>query len=208
MRTREAGSGRGRGRPRSEQARQAILEAAGQLLSETGYGRLTMEGIARRAGVSKQTIYRWWPTRSAVVQEALTEGAAALAPAPDLGSLEADLRALVGATARGMGGAYADMLTGLMAEAQLDDDFAERFRAGFLAQRRAVLREVIERAGARGEIAAHTDIDLLTDLVFGTLWYRLLARHAPVDGQLADRLTDLVLRLCRTHANPKPDDPS
>jgi AcrR family transcriptional regulator len=153
-----------------------------------------MEGIARVAGVSKQTIYRWWPSKAAVVLEALNEGAEVLAPAPDTGSLESDLRPFVRQSVAGAS-RNARMLAALMAEAQLGEEFADSFRSGFLARRRKVLREVLERARARGEVAASADIDFLVDVVFGTLWYRILGQHGTLNRRFADRLSDAVLRL-------------
>src|SRR3712207_5148615 len=130
------------GRPRSEETRRAILAASVAAVDDEGYGRLTMEGLARRAGVSKQTIYRWWPTKGAVVLEALIEGAREAAPARDSGSFEADLRRLVRDTVSAVSSS-AGLLSALMAEAQLDDRFGKEFRQGFLAGRRAVLREIL-----------------------------------------------------------------
>src|SRR5437764_10050904 len=117
-------STRAPGRPRSEEARRAILDGAVDLVEDLGYGQVTMEAIARRAGVSKQTVYRWWPTKAALVLEALNEGAAAIAPFPDTGSFEGDVRAFV---RRSVAGARANshLLAGLMAEAQLDPTFAD-----------------------------------------------------------------------------------
>src|SRR5436305_12562918 len=88
-------STRSPGRPRSESVRQSVLAAAVQLVENDGYGLLTIEGIARRAGASKQTIYRWWPSKAEIVLEALNEGAQSFAPADFIGSLEPDLRTFV-----------------------------------------------------------------------------------------------------------------
>lgn len=183
------------GRPRSELARQAILRSAVALVEENGYAALTMEGIARRAAVSKQTIYRWWPGKGAVVLEALTEAASALAPMPSGGSLETDLRRLLRETVAAAGSPNSRVLAALMAEAQLNDEFARAFRDGFLAQRRTVLRVTFERARRRGEAGDRVDLDLLVDLVFGALWYRILAGHAPLDRRFADRLCEAALEL-------------
>jgi AcrR family transcriptional regulator len=184
------------GRPRSESARQAILAATAELIEQDGYGHVTMEAISRRAGVSKQTIYRWWPTKAAIILEALNEAATAIAPVPDTGSLDTDLRLFLRRTVAGAAGANTRLLAALMAEAQRDDAFAESFRTGFLALRRQVLREVLERARSRGELATSADLDFLVELVFGTLWYRILVRHQPLNRRFADQLADAVLALC------------
>lgn len=185
----------GPGRPRSEAARRAVLLAALEIVEESGYPALTMEGIARRAGVSKQTIYRWWPSKAAVVLDALNEGAAELAPAPDGGDLAKDLRAFLRRSVLGARGRTARLLVALMAEAQLDQAFAHSFQGGFLAGRRAVMVEFLERARARGEIGSDIDLELVAQLFFGALWYRLLAASGPLNHGFADQMTDALLEL-------------
>ena len=182
------------GRPRSESARRAILGATTELIERDGYGRVTMESIARRAGVSKQTIYRWWPTKAAILLEALNEGAAAISPVRDTGSFETDLRTFLRSTVAGAA-RNARLLAALMAEAQFDEDLAEAFRTGFLARRRQVLGELLERGRNSGELAATADTDVLVELVFATLWYRILAQNRPLNRAFADRLTRSVLTL-------------
>jgi AcrR family transcriptional regulator len=184
-------------RPRSEKARQAVLGATKELLDEQGFGALTMEGIARRAGVGKQTVYRWWPSTAEVVLEMGNELAAAVVADPDHGSLEADLRAFVRRSVAGLRGRNARIASGVMAEAQLDETFGERLRTGFLARRREALRRVLERGRDRAEVDPDVDLDLLVDLMFGALWYRVLAQHAPLSRRFADQLTDALLALCR-----------
>jgi AcrR family transcriptional regulator len=185
----------GPGRPRSEAARSAILRAALEIVEESGYPALTMEGIARRAAVSKQTVYRWWPSKAAIMLEALNEGAAKLAPLPDAGDLAADLRAFLRRSVLGARGRTARLLVALMAEAQLDQEFARTFQSGFLAQRRAVMVELLARARARREIGAEVDLELIAELFFGALWYRLLAASGPVNRAFADAMTDALLEL-------------
>lgn len=185
----------GPGRPRSEAARRAVLGAAVELVEEAGYSALTMEGIARRAGVSKQTVYRWWSSKAAIVLEALNEGAAAIAPLPDAGTLAEELGAFVRRSVLGARGRTARLLVALMAEAQLDQAFAPSFRTGFLAQRRAVMVKLLARARARGEIGADLDLEFIVELFFGALWYRLLAASGPVDEGFADEMTGALLGL-------------
>jgi AcrR family transcriptional regulator len=185
----------GPGRPRSEAARSAVLRAALEIVEESGYPALTIEGIARRAAVSKQTVYRWWPSKATIVLEALNEGAAKLAPLPDAGELAEDLRAFLRRSVLGARGRTARLLVALMAEAQLDQAFARSFQSGFLAQRRAVMVELLTRARARGEIGADVDLELIAELFFGALWYRLLAASGPVNRGFADAMTEALLEL-------------
>ncbi len=186
-------TGRRPGRPRSETARQAILKAAHEELLIRGPGELTIEGIAARAGVGKQTIYRWWSSKADVVLDAMLDRASADIPIPDEGSLGADLRAFLTSTFR-MREEQGPVLVGLMAQSVLDPAFGQAFRERFLAGRRATLRGLFERAAERGEIPSEVDVTLLVDMVYGVLWYRLLVEHAPLDDGTARDLAALVTR--------------
>ncbi|MFI0452655.1 TetR/AcrR family transcriptional regulator [Actinomadura sp. 6N118] len=183
---------RGPGRPRSQTARRAILTAALTELEDQGYAALTMQGIAARAGVGKQTIYRWWPSKADVVLEALVDLAETRISVPDEGSLPADLMAFLDATFRQQG--QRPILIGLMAQALLDPAFAAAFRDRFLFTRRAALRQIVDRASVRGEISPDIDPELVIDIVYGVLWYRLMLDHAPLDKTAARQLTALLLR--------------
>ncbi len=182
------------GRPRSEEAREAVLGAASALLAECGGEGLAIEAIARRAGVGRPTIYRWWPTAADVALEAVLRQAGEAIPVerfPDFReTLGRFLRRSMAAIGKG-GGAS---LRYLMAQAQKDEGFRERFREGFVAKRRAVLRSLFETAASEGRIGAGFDADLGVDMVFGAMWYRLLTGHAPLDETFADELTDVILR--------------
>ena len=155
-----------------------------------------MEALARGAGVSRQTVYRWWSSPAEIVLEALTEGADEIAPRPETGALESDLRLLVRQTVAGAN-RNARMLAAVMAEAQRDAGFAELFRTKFLARRRELARQILEEGRGRGEVADGVDLDFLAELIFGLLWYRILSRHAPLNRRFADQLTTTVLELAR-----------
>src|SRR5919201_1239571 len=172
---------RRRGRPRSEPARRAILDAALAELEDRGYAALTVEGIAARAGVGKQTIYRWWASKADVVLDAMLDLAETRIAVPDEGSLEADLSAFLVATFRERG--QRPVLVGLMAQALLDPAFAAAFRDRFLFGRRDALRGILRRAVQRGEIDSAVDLELVIDVVYGVLWYRLLLDHAPLSAE-------------------------
>ena len=183
------------GRPRSEETRRAILTAAIDELTERGYSQLSVEGIAARAGAGKQTIYRWWSSKADVVLDALLDAAASAIAVPDQGSLDADHNAFLADTFRQRG--QRPVLVGLMAEALLDPAFATQFRDCFLFGRRDALRTVLVRAAARGEIAPDVAPEMLLDIVFGVLWYRLLLDHAPLDAAAGRQLATLVVRAAR-----------
>jgi AcrR family transcriptional regulator len=166
---------------RSEKSRRAIYDAALALVGEVGYPRTTIEGIAARAGVGKQTIYRWWSSKAELVMEAYGQLVAERMPAPDSDRLAEDLTTFVTALYRvAEHPARVRALRGLMAEAQLDPVFAEAFR-GWVQSRRDVLATLFTRAVDRGEVPADLDVNHAVDLVFGPFWYRLLVEHLPVD---------------------------
>jgi AcrR family transcriptional regulator len=180
-----------RGRPRSDESRQAILEAAFELVLEVSYANTTIEGIAARAGTGKQTIYRWWRGKADVVLEALTANAAKQVPSPNTGSLRGDLLRFITATfAAGRKPGTLPVLRALMAQAQLDPAFAVAFRERFLRSRREALAEVIRHHP--DDIRVPEEVAL--DVVFGVLWYRILATHAPLNSELAAELTTLLTR--------------
>ncbi|MEV4003650.1 TetR/AcrR family transcriptional regulator [Actinomadura sp. NPDC049753] len=176
------------GRRRNEAARRAILDVAVELLGGTGDTPVTIDTIAAAAGVGKQTIYRWWPSKGAVLLEAVAERAGEDIPVPDTGSLHGDLRAFLRATFRAVGHERTvSVLRHAMAEAQRDPHARDHMRA-FIAGRRAVLRGLLERARDRGEVSTATDLDLVVDQAYGVLWYRILVGHAPLSETEADAL--------------------
>jgi AcrR family transcriptional regulator len=179
---------------RNESVRQAILEAALRLLSRPGGTPFTMEAIAAQAGVGKQTIYRWWPSKGAVLLEALAEAAPGDGPAPDTGSLRGDLHALFIETFRyARDPSVGRTLRVAMAEAQHDARAAELLRR-FIERRRSALRAVLERGRNRGEASRALDLDIVIDEAFGLLWYRLLVGHAPLTRIAATALGDALVR--------------
>ncbi|HEX6536816.1 MAG TPA: TetR/AcrR family transcriptional regulator [Gemmatimonadaceae bacterium] len=180
------------GRPRSEPARRAILGAALALLAEHGYRALTMERIAATAGVGKQTVYRWWPSKAAVVLTALGDHAEERIPLPDTGDGRADVTRFIRDTLAAWRGPAGPIVRALMAEAQLDPAFARLFREQLIDRRRAGFRALLVRARARGEIGPHADLELLMDLAYGAMWYRLLLDRAPLSAATAAAIARAV----------------
>lgn len=182
------------GRRRNQAARRAILDAALRLLADADGAPVTVETIAREAGVGKQTLYRWWPSKGAVLLDALTDRAEQDVPAPDTGSLRDDLRAVVAATFEGASTPpTAPALRTLAREAARDPHLAVLMRE-FTGARRAALREVLERGRERGELPKGRDLDLMVDQVYGVFWYRFLLGHAPLDERTATDLADSLVR--------------
>jgi AcrR family transcriptional regulator len=188
------------GRKRSEESRLAILSAAFELIGEVGYGGLTIEGIAARSGAGKQTVYRWWPSKADVLLDALATKADLHIPVPDEGSYAADLRLFLTASfALGRKRPVADALRALMAHAQIDAGFGQRFRASFLQRRRDALGTILDRARVRGDLPPGLAPGTVADIVFGVIWYRLLATGQPLDNRLVD---ELVATLTTPHPAP------
>src|ERR1700761_346379 len=155
-----------RGRPRSARAHEATLKAAAGLLLEQGLAAVSMDAIAARAGVSKATIYRWWPTKESLALDALFHDWAGDAPVDDTGSLRGDLLKLLRPWARlATARPYARVIGALLTQAQTDPEFALEYRARFVKPRRDQGRAIFQRAIERGEIPADTKIEVALDLL-------------------------------------------
>jgi AcrR family transcriptional regulator len=184
-----------RGRPRSERARKAILEAAAELLLARGLSAVSMDAVAERAGVSKATIYRWWPTKETLALDALyTEWAAARSQTRDTGSLRGDLLSMLRPWARLAGSRpYGRVVAALLTEAQTDPVFGAEYRQRFLEPRREQVREIFRWAIERGEIPAGTKVEVALDLLYGSVYHRLLHGHAPLNDRFVRDVVDTVL---------------
>jgi AcrR family transcriptional regulator len=184
-----------RGRPRSETRKQAILQAAFELLGERGLAATSMDAVAERAGVSKATIYRWWDSKELLALDALYAAwdTAGLVTR-QTGTLRAEMLALVRPWVRLVAtGPSARILTALLAEAQNDPEFGQAYRAHFIEPRRDQARAVFSRAIARGEIPAAIDVEVAIDLLWGPLYHRLFHGHAPLNERFARRSVDTAL---------------
>lgn len=168
------------GNRRDPNAHAAILAAAAAILAERGPAGFAIEAVARRAGVGKPTIYRWWPNRTALLLEVIEQEKMPSLQAIAGRDLAEDLTAIILAVWRfwrdsPSGRAY----RGLLAEAQGSETAQAELRA-WLATRRGHIEAALDRARARGEVPAHVDAGLLADLFYGFNWYRLLT------GQIGD----------------------
>jgi AcrR family transcriptional regulator len=181
------------GRPRSERARQAILHAASDLLTRDGFAAVSVEAIAAQAGVSKATIYRWWPNKAAIVTESFLELTAPQIDFVATGSVRTDLRLQMRRLTELLASPSGQVIAALLAEAQHDPAVGEAFRSRWMLVRRRETRAVLERGVANGELRADLDLDVVMDALYGPIYFRLLAQHLPLDNTFADQLAAHVL---------------
>ncbi|MEQ8832802.1 MAG: TetR/AcrR family transcriptional regulator [Alphaproteobacteria bacterium] len=183
-----------RGRPRDAATHQSILDAANQILSDAGYRGFSIEGVAAKAGVSKTSIYRRWPSKGALLLDLYMAGmdGAALADLQHLPIRDAFQRYLSLSVKRLENPFWTNTIQSLVAEAQADPEMADLFRAKVIVPRRESGRILLQRGIDEGQIDSSIDIDIVLDAVFGALWYRLLLGHMPIDQRFANALTDQV----------------
>ena len=183
---------------RSETSRRAILDASMELVGEVGYTKLTIEAIAARAGVGKQTIYRWWPSKAAVLMDAflsVTQDEKYEQGIPDTGDLEADLKDVLRATVDEFtDSAFEAPYRALAVASAADADVAEQFTAKLAEPGRRVYAERLRSAREAGQLAADVDLDLAVELLLGPFQQRWLTRTAPLTYAFADALVENVLR--------------
>lgn len=182
-----------RGRPRDPRTRAAILAAARTLLDRGGLTAVTIEAIALKAGVSRPTIYRYWPNAPAVAMAAFLEMAAAPAATKASRSPLAALRVQLHTVADAFAAPTGRSIAAMVAAAQSETELAKAFRNEFIARNRDAARLLVERASRDGLIDDLADIDVSLDLIFGALFYRLLMGHAPITRDFVDRLLDIVI---------------
>jgi AcrR family transcriptional regulator len=183
------------GRPRGEAAAShaAIMEAVFQLLQERSVRDLTMEAVARRAGVGKPTLYKWWPSKAALVFAMFHER---LTSAPDLApdaSAEAALRTRVRHLIAALNGSFGKVMADLIAEGQSDAGLLKDLFEQHVRERRDATIAEIERGKVSGEFPARLDAVLAVDAMVGAIYYRHLLRFAPLTEEYGERLVDQMI---------------
>jgi AcrR family transcriptional regulator len=188
-------SSESKGRPRDEEARNAILRASLGLVKEFGYRSLTIEKIARRAGTGKTTIYRWWPSKAAVVAEAFLFYISAQIEYPSISAMSAceSIRRQMQALAGAFQGPHGDLLRALIAEAQFDSELSHAWVEIWVGPRRALAIEILKAGIASGELRGDLDLNVAIDALYGGLYYRFLIPYAPLSPRYARALADTVL---------------
>ena len=181
---------------RNEHSRQAILAAAIALIGERGYEQVSIEAIAQRGGVGKQTIYRWWPSKGAVILEALARRVEEITPLPfpDSSNVVEDLRfQMLGLVQILNSPEFRAAYQAVVAAAQSDPDLSRANLDALIEPGSAAVRQLLARAQDRGELRADADMEALIDMLYGAIFYRLLLHTRPLEPEQVDTALDIAL---------------
>lgn len=171
-----------------------ILDATRELLVAYGVQGLTVEGVAARAGVAKTTIYRRYRSKYELALAVLLHMVNEVVAVPDLSDARAELTAFVAGAVRVLGSTLMGrVMQGLVSDLATDPELAAAFRERIVGARLAEVRRLVDRGIERGDIRPGVDYELVHDLLFGPVYYRLLLSGAPLDAELADRIVGAVL---------------
>ncbi|MEV4561677.1 TetR/AcrR family transcriptional regulator [Kitasatospora sp. NPDC049285] len=185
---------RGRGRRPADEVRADALAAAGALLLEQGMGGFTFEAVAERAGVSKTTLHKWWPSKGALALDGYFQAVATPLAFPDTGDIEADLTTQLRSFARLLTTTPAGpTMAGLIGQAQTDPDLAAALRERYTGPRRRLAVEAVRRAQDRGQLRPDLDPESLVDQLWGACYHRLLLPDLPVTEAFATTLVRNLL---------------
>jgi AcrR family transcriptional regulator len=191
------------GRPRSEEARVAILRSALKLLGERGFSELTIEAVAAQAHVGKATVYRWWPNKAALIADAFASSTTRKLHFPDTGSVRADMSQQMRQVIKIFRSRRGRILAAILAAGQSDADLITAFRERFMRPRRQEAYATLRRGILRGELRKGIDLDLLLDSLYGPIYMRFLIRHDELTPDFVDRLCELVLGGARPLRRPR-----
>jgi AcrR family transcriptional regulator len=182
------------GRPRSTSAsaHEAILTAVQELLQEKSVRELTIEGVAARAGVGKPTIYRWWPTKPALVLAMFQERVVPHLEARRATTLEESIRIKVDALIDQFNGFFGKVMGELIAESQSNPELLRELHEGYILPRRANTVADIRKAQADGSFPARVDPELVVDAIFGSIYYQMLMKIRPLTHEYGQALVDQV----------------
>ncbi|VTU28074.1 Bacterial regulatory proteins, tetR family [Variovorax sp. PBS-H4] len=187
------------GRPRSEEARVAVLDATRTLLGKTRVRDLTIDAIAQESGVARATIYRWWANKNAVVIDTFIKLMLPSTPTPDAASAMDAMAKHLALLVKQYRGELGQMVAEILAEGQTDAVLRDAFREGFFKHRRAAVREVVERGMASGEFAAELNVEIALDMLYGAVYFRLLMGHGHLDARFARELADTARAFLCSH---------
>jgi AcrR family transcriptional regulator len=182
------------GRPRSEESKAAILDTTWKLLKTTTVRDLSIEAIARESGVGKTTIYRWWPSKVAVVMDAFAQNVLSVTPFPEGLSATEAIRKQISSLVRAFSGEYGRIVAQILAEGQADPDALANYRDRFIYPRRAAVKAIIQQGMDSGEFDPNLDPELAIDILYGPIYFRLLVGHFPLDQHFADEFPQRALK--------------
>jgi AcrR family transcriptional regulator len=181
------------GRPRSEQARQAILRTTLKILGKSGFSDFKIEEVAAHASVGKATVYRWWPNKGALIADAFASSTTRKLRFPDTGSVYTDMSQQMRQLIKVFRSRRGRIVSAILAAGQNDKDLIEAFRERFLWPRRREAYATLRRGIERGELRKDLDPDLLLDSLYGPIYMRFLIQHDRLTPEFVDRLCKLVL---------------
>ncbi|WP_370546052.1 TetR/AcrR family transcriptional regulator [Herbaspirillum sp. AP02] len=170
-----------------------MLDATYVMLEEIGFDKLSLEGVAARAGVGKATIYRWWPNKSALAMEALLRAVEPMPAIGDSGSAREDIGLHMLQLSQLLRGKSGRVVREMIALAQFDEESKRIFNDNYLEPRRQALVNVLRRGAQRGEFRDDADLNLVFDLLYAPLLQRLLTGSADIDERQIQSQLKLVL---------------
>ena len=189
------------GRPRSAQARLAILRSTLKILGDKGFSDFAIEDVADHAGVGKATVYRWWPNKGALIADAFASDTTRKLHFPDTGSIDTDMSRQTRRLIKIFRSPRGRIVSAILAAGQSDKDLMASFRERFLWPRRREAYDTLRRAVQRGELRKDIDLDLLLDSLYGPLYMRFLIQHDRLTPEFVDHLCSLVLGGARPPRN-------
>ena len=181
------------GRPRSEKARQAILQSTLNLLRDAGFADFSVETVAAHANVGKATVYRWWPNKAALIVDAFSASADEELRYPDTGSVVQDLKIQMVHLVEIFLSPRGKIVANLIGAGQADPELTRAFRERFLFPRRKEAYATLRRGIDRGEFAPDADLDIVLDSLYGPIYMRFLIGHRDLSIDFAERLCDSVM---------------
>ena len=181
------------GRPRSNEARQAILKSALELLDEVGFGSLSIEGVAARAGVGKATVYRWWKHKAEIVMEAFLTKVQPELDFPPGELFEEALRNQLLRVSRIFASKMGPVIGTVIGAGQSEPELLRDFYRNWVEPRRTHARKMLQEAVDRGEVRSDVPPDVILDLLYGAMYFRLLVRKDRIDKAYAESIANIVM---------------
>ena len=179
-----------------------IMDAVYALLEEKSVRDLTIEAVAKRAGVGKPTLYKWWPTKATLVLAMLCERMAPKLEKPTVLTAEQSLRFRVGSLINAFNGPFGKIVAGLIAEGQSEPAVLQEFFDRWVSPRRDATIADLQRGKDTGELRSEAEPQLLNDAIFGAIYYRMLLRSGPLTKQFGEELVEQVIRGHRPGKRP------